>query len=67
MSIVQFKQMLGEARSKYARVYLSRGAIQLNGEAPKTEAVTMMTDCPESNYSRKKKASTVRIYYRIIW
>ena len=54
-ALAQSKQMLGEARSKYASgLPGAGGAIQLNGEALKTEAVTMMTDLREQLFQKEE-------------
>mgnify|MGYP001357623681 FL=1 len=54
-ALAQAKQMLGEARSKYASgLPGAGGAIQLNGEALKTESVTMITELRESLFQKEE-------------
>jgi len=54
-ALAQSKQMLGEARSKYASgLPGAGGAIQLNGDALKNEAVTMMTDLREQLFQKEE-------------
>ena len=54
-ALAQAKQMLGEARSKYASgLPGAGGAIQLNGETLKTEAVAMITDLREQLFQKEE-------------